>query len=767
MPVHSRVTTPSAFATGKTKRVPVPTGDPVYQEDIFSQFYYAGANSNPKRIYNNIDLENKGGLIWIKQVGANGGGGNTPMIQMDTLMGVNKYQLMANSGGNLWPQTSAGNAITSFNTDGFTLGNNTRWNNINYNYISYTFAKQEKFFTLFSYTGGADGAGTTQIAHDLGCTPGMIVVKGQTDDGTGNTSWHRPVVWHRGYNGGDPGHYFTSLSNDAGIAADNGFFPTSLGGPNATNFTVGNNLNVSGVVYNVYMWGHNEAPEDCIFGEEKNKPLVFCGDCPSAPNSTHYPEVDCGMPVQMLMGKSCIQDHSASIPDSWRVADKYRVMRFHENSTYWCFPESIDSEQDPASGASHGDMGYKTAKGFAQGVHTLQNSVFMAIGDSAYRNATLAPPTGTPYDSVNTIANVFNSNFALSPGFNQWVVGKGLSRTLDFFLNKRVSNTSGSGTEDGKTYVVGRFENWKYLRWNSTSNSDSFGGQDGTRQRHAPTDGGWYYLTGNPNVTDSATGGIAKQGIGGGGTWMTSNNAYMFNMTLNTHRKFFDMQNWVGNNTNNRAIYHNLEVEPAMIWLKGWNAGQDWAVYHKSLGLTKQLKLNLTTGKENFSGEDGSLVSIDNEKIVVNGTGTSYKTNQNEYLYAAYIFGEYPGWSKIGSYTGTGNQIDIDCGFTSGTIANGLGSVLIKRADAGSTGDWYMWNESMSTIVTTGGCQFMKMNQIGDQYNLGNTTYINSLTSTGNPASGHISGLRITNTAANPVNVSGGEYIYWVLAATA
>ena len=34
----------------------------------------------------------------------------------------------------------------------------------------------------------------------------------------------------------------------------------------------------------------------------------------------------------------------------------------------------------------------------------------------------------------------------------------------------------------------------------------------------------------------------------------------------------------------------------------------------------------------------------------------------------------------------------------------------------------------------------MKMNQIGDQYNLGNTTYINSLTSTGNPASGNISG---------------------------
>ena len=57
----------------------------------------------------------------------------------------------------------------------------------------------------------------------------------------------------------------------------------------------------------------------------------------------------------------------------------------------------------------------------------------------------------------------------------------------------------------------------------------------------------------------------------------------------------------------------------------------------------------------------------------------------------------------------------------------------------------------------------MRLNQTNDQYNLGNTTYINSLTSTGNPNSGHISGLRITNTAANPVNVSGAEYVYWVL----
>ena len=37
MPVHSRVTTPSAFATGKTERVPFREVDPLYMEDFYDQ----------------------------------------------------------------------------------------------------------------------------------------------------------------------------------------------------------------------------------------------------------------------------------------------------------------------------------------------------------------------------------------------------------------------------------------------------------------------------------------------------------------------------------------------------------------------------------------------------------------------------------------------------------------------------------------------------------------------------------------------------------
>ena len=774
MPVHSRVTTPSAFATGKTKRVPVKESNPVYQEDVFAQQYYEGSNSN-KRIYNQIDLENKGGLIWTKQVGSKSSGySNEGLIWIDSLMGVGKYILCNDQdepgGGPDYPTADASSLI-SFNTDGYTIGTGPDpLNNPGKNYISYTFAKQEKFFTLFSYEGGADGAGTTEIAHDLGCTPGMIVVKCQSDTGTGNDAWHQFATWHRGYNNYNPEHRWTRLNQDYGIAIDNGYFPTSNGGPNATHFTVGNNLNVAGITYNVYMWGHNEAAEDCIFGEEGNKPLIFCGYCSSASNSTWYPELDCGMPAQFLMTKLCDQLESGSSTDvkmanSWRVSDKLRGLSFHNQSPWWVFPSNFTEEKkqsDQDNNTAYGDIGYRTAKGFAQGWKLKQTAVFMVVGDSAYRNATITGvgPEGTP-----RIKNVFTSSLLNSPGAGS-EIANGYSRTLDFVINKRISSTSGSGNSSGTTFMVGRFDWKRYLKWNSTGNSNLWSFNNGTWMYRSPSDAiSWYNMAGNPNA--NATDGIGELG---GGSDMTS--GWVWTMTLHQHRKFFDMQQWVGDNTSDRNIYHNLEFEPSMIWCKAYGGNENWAVYHKSLGVDKHLRLNSTEGKQNYANESGVLVSVDHEKIVVGPDptyGNSYRWNQNSWQYAAYFFGEYPGWSKIGSYTGTGNQIDIEMGFTTGHSNGGLGCVLIKRADAGSTGDWYMWDKSFNSgvgIPTFGGTQFMRLNQTGDQYNLGNTTYINSLTSTGNPNTGHISGLTITNTAANPVNVSGAEYVYWVLSST-
>ena len=51
--------------------------------------------------------------------------------------------------------------------------------------------------------------------------------------------------------------------------------------------------------------------------------------------------------------------------------------------------------------------------------------------------------------------------------------------------------------------------------------------------------------------------------------------------------------------------------------------------------------------------------------------------------YIAYLFATADGISKVGGYTGTDVDTDIDCGFS-----NGARFILIKRTDA--SGDWYV-----------------------------------------------------------------------------
>jgi hypothetical protein len=59
--------------------------------------------------------------------------------------------------------------------------------------------------------------------------------------------------------------------------------------------------------------------------------------------------------------------------------------------------------------------------------------------------------------------------------------------------------------------------------------------------------------------------------------------------------------------------------------------------------------------------------------------------------YIAYLFATLAGVSKVGSYTGTGADLNVDCGFSAGARF-----ILIKRTD--STGDWYVY-DSLRGIV--------------------------------------------------------------------
>ena len=110
------------------------------------------------------------------------------------------------------------------------------------------------------------------------------------------------------------------------------------------------------------------------------------------------------------------------------------------------------------------------------------------------------------------------------------------------------------------------------------------------------------------------------------------------------------------------TIAHSLGVAPKMMIVKSRSrAGDNWDVYHASVGATGRLYLNLT------NATDTSIAPWNNTAPTssVFTVGTAGDTNATGVTYIAYLFAEVEGFSKFGSYTGNG-VVDgpfVWCGF--------------------------------------------------------------------------------------------------------
>ena len=109
----------------------------------------------------------------------------------------------------------------------------------------------------------------------------------------------------------------------------------------------------------------------------------------------------------------------------------------------------------------------------------------------------------------------------------------------------------------------------------------------------------------------------------------------------------------------------------------------------------------------------------------------------------AYLFASLSGISKVGNYTGTGNDINVDCGFSSGARF-----VLIKRTD--SDADWFLFDTLRGIAV--GNDPYLLLNMAAIQVT--NTDYIDPLNA----------GFTVTSSAPAALNTSGGTYIFLAIA---
>jgi hypothetical protein len=631
-------------------------GDNLYVEDVFSTYLYTGTGAT-QTITNGIDLDGEGGLVWIKARNY-----NSPHSLADTERGRGSWLNSSSSAAAGSP--TATEWVTSFNSDGFSLGDN--WQNENRAGIdtcSWTFRKAEKFFDVVTYTG--TGVART-IAHNLGSVPACMIIK-RTDLGSSN--W---FVYHSGI--ATPEGYEILLNSTANADTNSNVWNNTA--PTDSVFSIGAGpspyaWNASGGSYVAYLFASDAGG----FGDDGDENIIKCGSY-TGNGSTNGPVVDVGFEPQWLLIKR------TSSTENWPIYDNMRGMAVGGTDTI-LLANGSDSESAYA-GQNDFDLtatGFKLVNNSGRVNESGNNYIYIAI-----RRPMKTPESGTEVFAVDT-----GSASSTTPTFDS-----GFPVDWAFF-----AQVSGAANRAAGTRLLGSTN----LLLNTT-NAES----------------------GNSNLTFDSMSGWAKN-------YESSNYSWMFKRATG----FFDVVAYTGTGVAGREIAHNLGSAPAVIIVKSRDNAVGWAVYHSSLGATKYLTLNLTD-EANTNPNYWNDTEPTSTNFTVAGT---FPTNRSGYNYVAYLFATLAGVSKVGSYTGTGADLNVDCGFSAGARF-----ILIKRTD--STGDWYVWDSARGIVA--GNDPYLLLNSTAAQVT--STDYIDPLSS----------GFTVTSSAPAALNASGGSYIFLAIA---
>ena len=129
------------------------------------------------------------------------------------------------------------------------------------------------------------------------------------------------------------------------------------------------------------------------------------------------------------------------------------------------------------------------------------------------------------------------------------------------------------------------------------------------------------------------------------------------------------------------TIPHGLLQSPSFFIVKaisGDNAADDWFCYHQSLGASKRIRLNQSSGADTQSNLWGNGTSPTSSVISINKGW--YSANYTGHTHILYAWHDVPGLQKFGKYSGN-NVSDgpyIELGFRPALI-------IIKNATSGST----------------------------------------------------------------------------------
>ena len=570
--------------------------DPVYVDDVFSTTLYTGTDGSVV-VPTGLDLADKGGMIW----GKSRSGVQNHRIY-DSGRGT-QYSLIPNATSaqsDQGTQTFGSSSVTLGAASGI-VGSSSYGGP---DYVLWSFAKQEKFFDIVTYTG--DGTTSHTINHNLGSVPGMIIVK-RTD---ASANWN---VWHRSSPVGGNGKYNDLMLNHDNAAGNSDFWPTA---PTSTQFFLGDSdsaINASGGTYVAYLFGHNEAE----YGQNSDEAIIYCGNYTGSGSTGKF--VDLGFEPQWVL----VKNTDAGTP--WVLIDTMRGMPV-DGTGPRLLADQEAAEVSDASFFAPRATGMEVTKQNTYVNTSGQNYVYMAIRRP---NKPASEFAATDVFKPQVLSAGEGSDTFISTGF-----------PVDAVLyTKRTSNAANVlGTR-----LTGGQKTGGDLK---TDSNDAEG-----------TNSGAFFLDHNNGVTVDFAGGhfnVAPAATD------TDYARYYFRRM----RGFFDIVTYTSNTTYPNTFAHNLGVVPELVIVKARDRTGGWTVYAAPSGNNRHLTLNSTAAESSAGSTYWNSTTPTDSVVHVGGQDETW--GYNGYKYIALLFASASGISKVGSYSGTGSSQNIDCGFSNG-----------------------------------------------------------------------------------------------------
>ena len=716
-----------------------------YVNDVFSIDTWFGTGSGAttpanKKITNGINMSAHGGMVLNHQRG------NTQSTDYykgfsDTDIGVGKRFWPLSNTNQLGTQADA---MQSFDSDGWTMGQNLYMNEGNGNNTNssqngaYTFRKCPGFFDMVTFTTG-DGSNkqaNRRISHSLKCKVGFMILKNQ--DSTQNY-----YVFNCKQQGGGANDYAKLNQTDDWTGSSDFWGPQ--GADTTNDFGLNENAVwwIANCTYSVYLWADGDDPNAAIFGKNSDASIVKQVHGGGGQNAF----TDIGWEPQMLLIKNAGSD--------WCWFDNLRGTAFQSSGDSYApyngaamFSQNSSSQESTGYGIGFNDKGWYNS---TFGGNCTCLAIRRPDGDCGRWAKTPAEclhlHKGAEPVSENFVLNTFVDTNNNQTGFgihDMEFSARRYNGTTSWYNTNRMM--SGSSNPDGG--AGGADNGAGFSRYYLSTVNDAYLSQQEASLKNIRTDLnseviGPPHIRGAcipPNSWGNNSGGAGQNSI-----------FYMFRR----QPAFFDMIKYKG--YANVPTTHKLGVTPDLVIMKsltnnGSSAyGNYWGVWSKAAAdanigassptLNYHSWLNHPNSVQSQGFNIWSTVPTATTLDIANG-----HPNDANVTHMMYLFANREGISKFGIYNalGPGNVVTVnDVGFSPRLL-------IIKNLLSPGSDNWYVYDTKRG--FTSGNNPYLLLNETNSE--VSGTDYVDPLTE----------GFEITSSAPDNLNRTDGKYLYLAFA---